>query len=152
MPRPLRTLTLALTLVGVTAGPAGALSGDLSGIGPTIEYYERAHYIAESRAHDLRVELAREKARPRSPKANPVRTGPTVSGTCAAMAPPGFPDYIIQRESRGDPNARNPSGAYGCAQIMPEHFSSGACQGLDYAACWARLWAGGAGASNWSTG
>lgn len=81
------------------------------------------------------------------------RQAPTgaVSGTCAAMKPAGFPDSIIMRESGGNPEARNASsGAYGCAQIMPFHFSRGSCVGLDYAACWAKLWAGGAGAGHWA--
>lgn len=57
------------------------------------------------------------------------------------MKPAGFPDWIVQRESRGNPTARNPSGAYGCAQIMPLHFrAGGTCAGLNYQACWARLY------------
>lgn len=79
------------------------------------------------------------------------RTTPTVGGSCAAMKPAGFPDAIILRESGGDPNARNASGAFGCAQIMPQHYRpGGACAGMDYAGCWQRLWNGGAGASNWA--
>jgi Transglycosylase SLT domain len=73
------------------------------------------------------------------------------SGPCAASAPAGFPGWIIQRESGGDPNAVNSSsGALGCAQILPSHFAAGGgCAGQTYAQCWATLWAGGAGASNW---
>ncbi len=36
-------------------------------------------------------------------------------GDCTGFA---VPDYIITRESGGDPNARNASGAQGCTQIM----------------------------------
>lgn len=71
-------------------------------------------------------------------------------GDCYSRAPAGFPRHVIDRESGGNPEARNPSGAYGCAQIMPEHFNGGACTGMSYDACWSRLWNGGAGASNWS--
>jgi hypothetical protein len=42
-------------------------------------------------------------------------TATSASGSCPAV----IPQYIIQRESGGNPNARNPSGAYGCYQIMP---------------------------------
>jgi hypothetical protein len=58
------------------------------------------------------------------------------------MAPAGFPAYIIDRESRGNPTARNSSsGAYGCAQLMPGHFQAGGtCAGLDYSSCWAKLY------------
>lgn len=78
--------------------------------------------------------------------------GVPVSGACAASAPAGFPSSIIARESGGDPNARNgSSGAFGCAQILPSHFSAGGgCAGQSYAQCWATLWAGGAGSSNWA--
>jgi len=46
-----------------------------------------------------------------------------------------IPDYIIERESGGNPNARNPSGAYGCAQTLLSHYRTGdhpgACAGMD---------------------
>lgn len=51
-------------------------------------------------------------------------------GDCTGFA---IPDYIIARESGGDPYAVNPSsGAFGCAQVMPFHWApGGACAGLD---------------------
>jgi hypothetical protein len=70
-------------------------------------------------------------------------------GDCYARAPEGFPPHVIDRESSGDPNATN-GGHDGCAQIADEHFEGGACEGMSYDDCWARLWDGGAGASNWS--
>jgi hypothetical protein len=62
-----------------------------------------------------------------------------------------LPAYVVQRESGGDPNARN--GRYGgCAQIDDAHFApGGACAGLSYVACVNKLWDGGRGASNWPT-
>lgn len=72
--------------------------------------------------------------------------------TAGATAPAGFPSSITQRESGGDPNAVNASsGACGPAQILPSHFGpGGGCQGMTYSECWATLWDGGAGGSNWS--
>jgi hypothetical protein len=52
----------------------------------------------------------------------------TTVGDCTGFA---IPDYIIQRESGGNPSAMNPSGAYGCAQTLLSHYSSGSCRGLD---------------------
>jgi hypothetical protein len=49
-------------------------------------------------------------------------------GDCTGFA---IPDYIIQRESGGNPSAYNPSGAYGCAQTLLSHYTSGSCRGLD---------------------
>lgn len=51
-------------------------------------------------------------------------------GDCTGFA---IPDYIIQRESGGNPYAVNSSsGAFGCAQVMPFHWApGGACEGLD---------------------
>ena len=52
----------------------------------------------------------------------------TAVGECTGFV---IPDYIIQRESGGNPNAHNPSGAHGCTQTLLSHYSSGSCQGLD---------------------
>lgn len=49
-------------------------------------------------------------------------------GDCTGFA---IPDYIIQRESGGDPNAHNPSGAHGCSQTLMSHYTGGQCQGMD---------------------
>ena len=50
-------------------------------------------------------------------------------GECTGFA---IPDYIIQRESGGNPNAYNPSGAYGCAQTLLSHYGEkGTCAGLN---------------------
>ncbi len=77
--------------------------------------------------------------------------GSCPSSNGASDAPPGFPPSIIQRESGGDPNAVNrSSGACGPAQILPSWFQ-GRCSGMSYAQCWALLWNGGAGGSNWSS-
>jgi hypothetical protein len=55
--------------------------------------------------------------------------GGTTVGECTGFV---IPDYIIQRESGGNPSAMNPSGAYGCAQTLLGHYNDGgACAGLN---------------------
>ena len=79
----------------------------------------------------------------------------TVSGDCYGSA---LPSYIIDRESGGNPNAYNPSGAWGCFQIMPGTWG-GTCSDLGahgsasvgaQTECANRLWNGGAGSSHWA--
>ena len=119
---------------------------------------ERRIYEEQKRAAEAAAKAAAEAAQRRQYQSTHPRVqqntnqAPAMSGSCAAMAPEGFPDYIVQRESRGDPNAYNSSsGARGCAQILDSHFrSGGSCAGMSYADCWRKLWAGGAGASNWA--
>lgn len=115
-----------------------------------VQYLNNVKALQDKKAADDEARLAAERAA--AAKRQTSYSRGAVSGSCAAMKPAGFPDYIIQRESGGDPNATNPNGgAYGCAQIMPFHFRpGGSCYGLDYASCWAKLWAGGAGASHWA--
>jgi len=74
---------------------------------------------------DRQAERARQAQRYQAP--NTYHPGSTV-GECTGFA---IPDYIIQRESGGNPSAYNPSGAYGCAQTLLSHYSSGSCRGLD---------------------
>lgn len=84
-----------------------------------------------------------------SPSAAPSSSS---SGGCGSA----IPGYIIERESGGNPNARNPSGAFGCYQLMPMHFGPGGeCAGLSTSQsgqdeCAARLWDGGRGSSHWA--
>jgi soluble lytic murein transglycosylase-like protein len=54
-------------------------------------------------------------------------SGGTVSGQCGGAT--NGADAYIGRESGGNPNARNPSGAWGCYQIMPGTWS-GSCSDL----------------------
>lgn len=68
---------------------------------------------------------------------------PRSSGDCYAMKPAGFPDYIINRESRGISTANNGS-HYGCVQLDNSYLTG------DYAADWAKLWDNGRGACNWN--
>ena len=69
-------------------------------------------------------------AKARAPKPAPAQTGrvggsgtsSSVGGACGGAS--NGADAYIGRESGGNPNARNPSGAWGCYQIMPGTWSS----------------------------
>jgi hypothetical protein len=86
--------------------------------------------------------------------AQPAAPSGVFSGSGSCFGGP-IPDYIVQRESGGNPMAQNPSGAFGCYQIMPEWWS-GSCSGMDrytidgQKQCASLIWNGGAGAGNWS--
>lgn len=64
-----------------------------------------------------------------------------------------IPAYIVMCESGGSWTAENTSGAGGPYQLMPEHFGGASALRQSRAAQHAmakRLWAGGAGRSNWA--
>lgn len=173
MPNPIRAVIIAATaiataLVFAPASPeVGASSSrhrrppshqayGLEGVklyhDLTVAWYAKATADDAARAawaaaiaEAARVKAAQRSTQPRG------RSAP-LGGPCAASKPEGFPDSIIWRESRGDPNAVNSNGgASGCAQIMPFWFApGGGCYGLAYDECWARMWNGGKGASNWA--
>lgn len=89
-------------------------------------YAEQVHAV-EVAAYQAAVDAAIAAQR------TPVRSAPsyhpgTTTGDCTGFA---IPDYIIMRESGGNSSAYNPSGAYGCAQTLLSHYSSGSCRGLD---------------------
>lgn len=89
-----------------------------------------AEYLAAVEAARIEEERARQaelaRTQVQSQRA-PAPSGNTV-GSCTGFV---IPDYIIQRESGGNPNAMNPSGAYGCAQTLLSHYYGGSCAGLD---------------------
>ena len=124
-------------------------------------------YTAAYNAHQQELylqEVARQEAEraeaERSALALSLRGGNTArqaagGGGCGVPpddgeAPAGFPSGVIQKESSGDRSASNGS-HFGRAQLSCEHYASGGgCVGLSYSECWSKLWAGGAGASNWA--
>jgi hypothetical protein len=113
------------------------------------------------------IEVMRRMLAPPTPAPTPASSSTPVAAISGlqsqASAPSGggacnaIPGYIVQRESGGNPAAVNSSsGAFGCYQLMPEHFAGGgACADLsrDQAGqdkCAARLWDGGRGSGNWA--
>jgi hypothetical protein len=108
-------------------------------------YLQEQARQAEERAAAERAAFQARRNRPSS----------GTSGGCGVpqddgSAPPaGFPADVIQRESGGSTTASNGTHV-GRAQIACSHYAAGGgCVGLSYNECWTKLWAGGAGASNW---
>jgi hypothetical protein len=99
-------------------------------VGPAAQFVAELVY-AQLIENELgrRAELARVTAA--SAVKAPVHAAPSKSGTVGDCVGFSIPDYIIQRESGGNPSAYNPSGAYGCAQTLLTHYSRGSCQGHD---------------------
>jgi len=80
-------------------------------------------------------------------------TEPAPMGERTVRGAWAIPTYIVLCESAGDWNAANASGAAGAYQLMPEHFNGQDARNFSHAeraAVAARLWDGGAGASNWA--
>lgn len=114
------------------------------------------------------IEVLRRMLVPPAPAPTPAPSSskgpPSTSSGLQSQAPASsggacnaIPGYIVQRESGGNAAAVNASsGAFGCYQLMPEHFSAGGrCADLsrDQAGqdeCASRLWDHGAGSGNWS--
>ncbi len=106
-----------------------------------------ATYIAAVQTQidaDARAELERQaeaqrqlEAASRVPVPMPtpvVQPGPAARSYAGVGECTGFviPDYIIIRESGGNPWAKNPnSDAFGCAQTLLRHYYGGSCSGLD---------------------
>lgn len=150
-PHPERPAAVPLTARSASASlEVGAPSrAGLEGIyEPIMEarWYAGVIWHAEMRRQWLEAAAAAERARAaaRQRQAPSRRYSTGVTGPCQAMKPPGFPDYIIERESGGDPNVVNEYGYTGCAQLDSDYLTG------NYAEDWARLWAGGAGACHWN--
>lgn len=81
---------------------------------------EEARIAAEQEAA-RQAELARQQAiaaQQRQVRSTPVQSTGGSTGSCGGAT--NGADQYIGRESGGHPDAANPSGAYGCYQIMPE--------------------------------
>jgi hypothetical protein len=80
--------------------------------------------IAAQQAADAAAWAAAHRPAPhQNPTAAPRATS---TGACGGA---GANDQFIGRESGGNPNAQNPSGAYGCYQILPSTWA-GSCSDL----------------------
>lgn len=96
-------------------------------------YVERAHVVDAARqieAQRRAAEQAAAEQRSRESYTPPSSSGSGGGSGVGACTGFNVPDHVIARESGGDPTAANPSGAYGCTQIMPEWWS-GHCSHLD---------------------
>lgn len=88
---------------------------------------EEAWRLEQARQQQAREDAAAaaaaqaSRARPAQPQSSPTMTSGG-GGSCYGGV---VPDYIVTRESGGNPNAVNPSsGAWGCYQFMPSTWSS----------------------------
>ena len=106
----------------------------MQAIGNIVNYVNAM--IAEQQAEAARAaEVARvqqqQVAQQPAPRVQPSAPAPSGGGAVGACTGFAVPDYIIQRESGGNPNISNSggSGAYGCYQIMPATWAS-SCRDL----------------------
>ena len=76
----------------------------------------------KAEAEKAEAAKARKPAAPTGRRGGSTSGGSTVGGSCGGAT--NGADRFIGAESGGNPNARNPSGAWGCYQIMPGTWSS----------------------------
>ena len=86
------------------------------------ELFFQAAAAAEAEQAAQAAAAANTKKKPAAPTGRGGGGGGSVGGACGGAT--NGADAYIGRESGGNPNARNPSGAWGCYQIMPGTWSS----------------------------
>jgi len=136
----------AAKVASPTTDPVSVLTADANAYGQAmiVAFWDELARYEAARLEAERVEAERvaaeaeaarlEAERRRVASLTPARLSPTPSPLSTVGECTGFviPDYIIQRESGGNPSAYNPSGAYGCAQTLLSHYSgSGVCAGIN---------------------
>jgi soluble lytic murein transglycosylase-like protein len=83
--------------------------------------------VAAAEAEKAQAAKAPKPAAPTGRRGGGSSGGSTVGGSCGGAT--NGADSFIGAESGGNPNARNPSGAWGCYQIMPGTWR-GSCSDL----------------------
>jgi hypothetical protein len=101
---------------------ASVVIHDIVGYASAVALQEGVAYVAALQA----TEAAQEAQRATQGVSRPV-TAP-VTGACGGAT--NGADQYIARESGGNPNAYNPSGAWGCYQIMPGTWAGAGCDEL----------------------
>ena len=86
------------------------------------ELFFQAAAAAEAEQAAQAAAAANAKKKPAAPTGRGGSSGSSVGGACGGAS--NGADAYIGRESGGNPNARNASGAWGCYQIMPGTWSS----------------------------
>lgn len=100
-----------------------AYFAELVAVAAYLDALEQGRLAAEAEAAALAAQNAvRTVSRP--------AVSTVTGGDCAPVAAIiGW--GIVNRESGGNPNAANPSGAFGCSQTLLSHYNGGICSGLD---------------------
>jgi hypothetical protein len=117
---------------------------------------DAAAYVRQVEADEAAERARAYAARPpaaASPSSSSLRV-PAGGGGGGSCYDGPIPAYIVTRESGGNPTAMNPSGAYGCFQIMPYVWSANCSDlGRDVAgqiACAGRISNGGSNLQPWA--
>ena len=160
MRKPIRAVTVPVVIVTAIDGAAGDRAQS-SGSGRRLDelYRERpaaaTHFPIDARQMELLLQAAAENQALEAQRAQS-RTAPARTGRGGGGGGSCNPESIVQRESKGDPNAVNPSsgaggnyqfpstwsgyGGYSRAQAAPESVQDERFN---------EMWAGGAGSSHW---
>lgn len=89
-------------------------------------FFQAAAAAEAEKAAEAAANAAKAKSAARTGRGGSSSSG-SVGGSCGGAT--NGADAYIGRESGGNPNARNPSGAWGCYQIMPGTWN-GSCSDL----------------------
>jgi hypothetical protein len=135
----------------VAVSDAYAAEQQMLGVEVYVSTSAAIDFVVASQAEDARNAAARVTPRASAPS---VSTPAPVSGGGGSCFDGPIPAYIVQRESGGNPSAMNPSGAYGCFQIMPYVWSAN-CADLSrdvsgQIACAGRISNGGTNLAPWA--
>jgi hypothetical protein len=125
MRRHIKAVLAPVVIVAAIAGAAGYRAQD-SGSPRRLDELSKERPAAASH-FPVDGALAAAKKRAAAPTGRGGGGGGSVGGSCGGAT--NGADRFIGAESGGNPNARNPSGAWGCYQIMPGTWR-GSCSDL----------------------